>query len=39
MPWAAQLVKHLILDFGSIHDLRVVSSSPMSGSMFSAESA
>ena len=36
--WIAQMVKCLILDFGSGHDLRVVRSSPMLCSMLSAES-
>ena len=35
----AQLFKHLILDFGSGHDLRIVRSSPELGSMLSRESA
>ena len=30
--WVAQLVKHLILDFGSGHDLRVLRSRPVMGS-------
>lgn len=33
--WVAQLVKHLTLDFGSGHDLRVVGSRPVSGSLLS----
>ena len=33
--WVAQLVKHLTLDFGSSHDLRVV----RSGSMLGVDSA
>lgn len=37
--WDAQLVKHLTLDFGSGHDLRVMGSRPLSGSMLSRESA
>ena len=37
--WAAQLVKCLTLDFSSGHDLRVVKSSPASGSVLSGESA
>ena len=37
--WLAQLVKHLTLDFGSGHDLRVMRSSLASGSMLSGESA
>lgn len=37
--WVAQFVKHLTLNFGSGHDLRVVRSSPASGSMLSEESA
>ena len=35
----AQSVKHLTLDFGSGHDLRVVRSSPASGSMLGIEPA
>ena len=35
----AQSVKQLTLDFGSGHDLRVVRSSPMSGSVLGAEPA
>ena len=35
----AQSVKHSTLDLGSGHDLRVVGSSPMSGSVLSVESA
>ena len=35
----AQSVKHQVLDFSSGHDLRVVRSSPMSGSMPGTESA
>ena len=35
----AQSVKRPTLDFGSGRDLRVVGSSPMSGSMLSKESA
>ena len=35
----AQSVKHPTLDFGSGHDLRIVSSSPILGSLLSAESA
>ena len=35
----AQLVERLTLDFGSGQDLRVVRSSPMSGSALSGESA
>ena len=35
--WVAQWIKHLTFDFGSSHDLRVVS--PQSGSTFSGESA
>ena len=37
--WVAQSPKHLILDFGSGHDLRVVRSSLTSGSMLGVESA
>jgi len=37
--WVAQLVKHLILGFGSGHDLRVMRSSPMLGSALTMESA
>ena len=37
--WAAWSVKHLTLDFSSGRDLKVVGSSPGSGSMLSAESA
>lgn len=33
------LVKHLILDFGSGHDLRVMRVSPASGSVLSLRSA
>ena len=33
----AQLVKHLTLDFGSGHDLRVVQWSPMLGSVLGEE--
>ena len=35
----AHPVKHLTLDFGSGHDLRVMGSSPTSGSLLNAESA
>jgi len=35
----AQSVEHLTLDFGSCHDLRVVRSSPASGSALSMEPA
>ena len=35
----AQLVKHLILDFGSGHDLRVMGSSPGLGPVLSRDSA
>ena len=35
----AQSFKHPTLDFDSVHDLRVVRSSPMSGSVLSRESA
>ena len=34
--WVAQSVKHQTLDFGSGHDLRVVRSSPTSGSVLTA---
>lgn len=37
--WVAQRVKHLTLDFGSGHDLRVVSSSPALGFMLDVEPA
>ena len=37
--WVAQLVKHLTLDFGSSHDLRVLRSSSMWGLPLSMESA
>ena len=37
--WVAQLVEHLALGFSSGHDLRVLRSSPVSGSMLSMESA
>ena len=37
--WMARLVKRPTLGFGSGHDLRVVRSSPVSGSMLSTESA
>jgi len=37
--WVAQLVKHPTLDFSSVHDLRVVRSSPVSSSMRHMESA
>ena len=37
--WVAQLVKHPTLDFSSGHDVMFVSSSPMSGSELSVESA
>ena len=37
--WVAQLVKHPILDFSSGHDLRVLGSNPISGSMLSTECA
>ena len=33
----AQSVKYMTLDFGSGHDLRVMRSSPASGSMLSVE--
>jgi len=35
--WVAQSVKHPAVDFGSGHDLRVVRSSPASGSMLDVE--
>ena len=35
----AQLVDHPTLDFGSGHDLRVMGSSPVLGSVLSVESA
>ena len=35
----AQLVKCMNLDFGSTHDLRVVGSSPVSGSTLGMETA
>ena len=35
--WVAQLFKHPTLDFGSGHDLRIVGSSPMSGSALGKE--
>ena len=37
--WVAQMVKHLTLDFGSGHELRVPGLSPTLGSMLSRESA
>ena len=37
--WVTQLIKHLTLDFSSGHNLRVVRSSPMSGSMLGVEPA
>jgi len=37
--WVAQLIEQLALDFGSGHDLRVLGSSPASGSVLSGESA
>ena len=37
--WVAQSVKHLTLDVGSVRDLMVVGSSPMSGSVLSMEPA
>jgi len=37
--WVAQLVECPSLDFSSGHDLRVMGSSPKSGSMLSRESA
>jgi len=36
--WVAQSVRHLTLDFGSGHDLRVMRSSPASGSAQAMES-
>lgn len=38
-PWGGQLVKHLILDFGSGHDCRVMGSSPVSSSAQGVEPA
>ena len=35
--WVAQWVKHLTLDFGSGHDLRIMRLSPTLGSMLSME--
>ena len=37
--WVAQLVKCPTLDFGSGNDLRVLGSSPMSGTLLNRESA
>ena len=37
--WMAQLVKHPTPDFSSVHNLRVLGSSPTSGSAFGVESA
>ena len=37
--WVVQLVKCLTPDLGTGHDLRVVRSSPNSGSMLSVEAA
>ena len=37
--WVAQLVKCLTLDFNSGHDLRILGSSPTSGSLLSGEFA
>jgi len=37
--WMGQLVEHPILGFSSGHDLRVLGSSPTSGSVISMESA
>jgi len=37
--WVAQLVKRLTLDFGSGHDLKIMRSSPVSGSMLRVEPA
>lgn len=37
--WVAQLVKFPTLDFGSGHDLKVLRSSPVSGSALGGESA
>ena len=37
--WVAQSVKHLTLDFGSGHGLRVMRWNPMSGSKLGTESA
>ena len=36
MPGLAQSVKHLTLDFGSGHDLRIVGLSPMSSAMLTS---
>ena len=36
--WVAQLVEHPTLGFSSGHDLKVVRSSPVSGSVLSGES-
>ena len=36
--WGAQSVKYLTLDFGSVHDLRVMGLNPMLGFMLSGES-
>ena len=35
--WLAQLIEHLMLDFGSGHDLTVVILRPASGSMLGVE--
>ena len=35
--WVAQLVKHLTLDYGSGHDLRILGWSPVAGSMLREE--
>ena len=37
--WVVQSFEHLTLDFGSVHDPRVVGSSPVLGSALSVESA
>ena len=37
--WVAQSVEHLTLDFGSVHDPRVMGSSPKLGSVLSVEPA
>ena len=37
--WVAQSVEHLTIDFDSVHDLRVMGSSPELGSVLSTEYA
>ena len=37
--WVSQSVEYLTLDFGSGHDLRIVRSSPVVGSMLDMEAA